>query len=100
MKKNDVMGYVVYAIMLGGAIGVGFGMIRPLLNDTAAEELPMPGILLVLLSVLAGAVLSAIVLELGHLLGAKIGGYKVTSWNCLGLCWKRGKDDKFKFTFF
>ena len=100
MKKNDVMGYVVYAIMLGGAIGVGFGMIRPLLNDTAAaNELPMPGILLVLLSVLAGAVLSAVVLELGHLLGAKIGGYKVTSWNCLGLCWKRGKDDKFKFTF-
>ena len=100
MKKNDVMGYIVYALMLGGAVGVGFGVIRPILNDTnVAKELPMPGILLILLSVLVGAVLSAVVLELGHVLGAKIGGYKVTSWNCLGLCWKRGKDDKFKFTF-
>ena len=100
MKKNDVMGYIVYALMLGGAVGVGFGVIRPILNDTSvAKELPMPGILLILLSVLVGAVLSAVVLELGHVLGAKIGGYKVTSWNCLGLCWKRGKDNKFKFTF-
>lgn len=99
MKKNDVMGYIVYALMLGGAVGVGFGVIRPILNETPEKELPMPGILLILLSVLVGAVLSAVVLELGHLLGAKIGGYKITSWNCLGLCWKRGKDDKFKFTF-
>ena len=100
MKKNDVMGYIVYALMLGGAVGVGFGVIRPILNDTnVAKELPMPGILLILLSVLVGAVLSAVILELGHVLGAKIGGYKVTSWNCLGLCWKRGKDNKFKFTF-
>ena len=100
MKKNDVMGYIVYALMLGGAVGVGFGVIRPILNDTSvAKELPMPGILLILLSVLVGAVLSAVVLELGHVLGAKIGGYKVTSWNCLGLCWKRGKDNKFKFGF-
>ena len=99
MKKNDVMGYIVYALMLGGAVGVGFGVIRPILNETPRSELPMEGILLILLSVLVGAVLSAVVLELGHLLGAKIGGYKITSWNCLGLCWKRGKDDKFKFTF-
>ena len=100
MKKNDVMGYIVYALMLGGAVGVGFGVIRPILNDTSvAKELPMPGILLILLSVLVGAVLSAVVLELGHVLGAKIGGYKITSWNCLGLCWKRGKDNKFKFGF-
>ena len=51
MKKNDVMGYIVYALMLGGAVGVGFGVIRPILNDTSvAKELPMPGILLILLS--------------------------------------------------
>ena len=100
MKKNDVMGYIVYALMLGGAIGVGFGVIRPILTEQdAANELAIPGILLVLLSVLAGAILSSVVLELGHLLGAKIGGYKVTSWNCLGICLKRGKDDKFKLGF-
>ena len=59
MKKNDVMGYIVYALMLGGAVGVGFGVIRPILNETPRTDLPMEGILLILLSVLVGAVLSA-----------------------------------------
>ena len=100
MKKNDVMGYVVYALMLGGAVGVGFGAIRPLLIDNdIISELPMPGVVLVLISVLAGTVLSALVLELGHLLGAKIGKYKVMSWNCLFICFKRDKNGKMKLTF-
>ena len=41
MKKNDVMGYVVYAIMLGAAVGVGFGVIQKgenLRNDLVVEE--------------------------------------------------------------
>ncbi len=93
MKKNDVMGYVVYALMLGGAVGVGFGAIRPLLIDNdIISELPMPGVVLVLISVLAGTLLSALILELGHLLGAKIGKYKVMSWNCLFICFKRDKN--------
>ena len=100
MKKNDVMGYVVYAIMLGAAVGVGFGVIRPLLTDNnIAAQLPMEGFLLILLSVLVGLVLSAVVLELGHLLGAKIGGYKVASWTCLGLAFKRDNEGKMKVGF-
>ena len=100
MKKNDVMGYIVYAIMLGGAVGVGFGVIRPLLNNTAVvSELAMPGLALVLVSVFIGIVLSALVLELGHLLGAKIGKYKVTSWNCLFVRFKRDENGKMKVGF-
>lgn len=100
MKKNDVMGYIVYAIMLGAAVGVGFLVIRPMLTDTdVATQLPMTGILLILLSVLVGLVLSALILELGHLLGAKIGGYKVTSWTCLGLAFRRDKEGKMKLGF-
>ncbi len=100
MKKNDVMGYIVYAIMLGAAVGVGFGVIRPLLTDKSITgQLPMEGFLLILLSVLAGLVLTAVVLELGHLLGAKIGGYKVASWTCLGIAFKRDKQGKMKVGF-
>ena len=100
MKKNDVMGYIVYAIMLGAAVGVGFGVIRPLLSDAnIRNSLPMDGILLVLLSVFVGLVLSALVLELGHLLGAKMGGYKISSWTVLFLSFKKNSEGKMKFGF-
>lgn len=97
MKKNDLMGYIVYALMLGGAVWVGLSFIRPTISDeNFATYIPMNGVVLVLLAVLVGVLLNAVILELGHLLGAKLGHYKVVSWTCLGIQFKRGKDDKFK----
>lgn len=97
MKKNDLAGYIVYAMMLAAAVWVGLSFIRPVLGDSESMSgLPMPGLVLVLLSVLIGVIVTALVLELGHLLGAKIGKYKVISWNVLGIQFKRGSDDKMK----
>ena len=97
MKKNDMMGYLVYALMLGGAIWVGLTFIRPIIGDSESMSgLPMPGLVLVLLSVLIGVIVTALILEFGHLLGAKIGKYKVISWTVLGIQFKRGSDDKMK----
>lgn len=99
MKKNDLMGYLVYILMLGGAVWVGLSFIRPTVSDeNFARFIPMNGIVLVLLSVLVGVVLNAVILELGHFIGAKIGKYKITSLTCLGIQFKRKKDDKFKLT--
>lgn len=84
--------------MLGGIAIVVFSIIRPaFMNETYSSVLPMNGIVFMILAFVAGIVVTALVLELGHLLGAKIGGYKVTSWNCLGLGFKRNKEGKMKF---
>jgi len=99
MKKNDMMGYLVYALMLGSAIWVGLSFIRPTVSDeNFARFIPMNGIVLVLLAVLMGVVLNAVILELGHFIGARMGGYKISTLTCLGIQFKRGKDDKFKLT--
>lgn len=99
MKKNDIMGYIVYALMIGIAVGVGLGIIQPYFKAHAVLGGSNISIVFVLLIVLGAIIFTALMLELGHLLGAKIGKYKVTSWNCLFLQWKRGKDDKFHFAF-
>ena len=100
MKKNDLMGYIVYALMLGGAVWVGLGFVRPILTEAEnAQSLPMNGLLLVLLAVLFGVVISALTLELGHLAGAKMGKYKVTSWTLLGIQFKRQENGKIQVGF-
>lgn len=100
MKKNDLMGLLVYALMLGGVAIVVFSIIRPAFsNETYSKVLPMNGIVFMILAFAAGIVLTALLLELGHLLGAKLGGYKVSSWNCLGLRFKRNNEGKMKIGF-
>ena len=55
-------------------------------------------------SLIIGLFLNALLIELGHLLGAKLGGYEVYLCNILGFCfYKKEKDSKkktFKFSEF
>lgn len=94
------MGYLVYALMLGIACGVGFGIIQPIFSNTATYgEPPMNGIVFVLIAVVVGVLLNALFVELGHILGAKAGHYTVVSVTILGLQFKRQKNGKFKTGF-
>lgn len=95
MKKNESLGYLAYALMLVIAVCVGFFVLRTDFSNTS--NYAMNVYVLVLLSILVGIVLTALLLELGHLLGAKIGRYEVTGWICLGLGTKKKKDGKRKF---
>ena len=99
MKKNDFMGYLVYALMIGIAIGVGLGFIRPIFNTYGNVLQGNVGIVFVLLIVIGGIIFSALMLEFGHLLGSKIGKYKVTSWNCLFFQFKKDEKGKTRFSF-
>jgi hypothetical protein len=86
MKKNEAMGYLVYALMIVIAIVVGLTVIRPVFgNADYANALPMNGILFILLAVIGGILVTAILLEVGHVLGALLGHYEVRSVNCLGI---------------
>ena len=88
MKKNEAMGWLVYILMLAIAGVVGFAILRP---ELSSATLPMNSILFVVIAVAAGILLSSNLLELGHIIGAKIGGYKINKVNILGMQFSKGK---------
>lgn len=94
------MGLLVYALMLGGVAIVVFSIIRPAFtSDTYGHLVPFNGIAFMIVAFVAGIVATALILELGHLIGAKLGGYKITYWCCLGIRFKRNKEGKMKIGF-
>jgi hypothetical protein len=100
MKKNDAMGYLVYALMLGLAVGVGFGILRPYFsNYDVYGDAPFVNVLFVLVAVLIGIVVNAVFIEVGHIIGCKVGHYDITSVSILGFTFKKQENGKFKFGF-
>jgi len=92
MKKEDGISLIVYALMIAIAFVVGFCFLRPLIEGVQL------GWGIILLFLIASIILSAALLEISHLIGAKIGKYKILSVNILGLCLYR-KENKWKFKF-
>ena len=71
MKKNDFATIIAYVLMLGVAILMGLLVIKPVLDEFGnAINGSIHYIVLVILSLMAGVVLNALLLEFGHLLGA------------------------------
>ena len=95
MKKNDFAIFLVYLFMFALALCVGIFAIRPLVMDYG-NKLPIHYVALVVLALLAGVLLNSLLLELGHLLGARVGGYEVLSFVISGLGFKT-KDGKKRF---
>ena len=96
MKKQDILGIIVYLLILALAAVFGLVVIR--------EYSPKSGmdtgvfVLFVMGAIVAGLLFNAILYELAHVLGAKIGGYKVTSVAILGFTWVK-EYDKVRFHF-
>ena len=82
MKKSEFATFVAYLAMFGVAILIGMVWLRPVISLNA-HTLGIPYVLLVILSLLAGVILNALLIESGHLLGAKLGKYEVLVWNVL-----------------
>ncbi len=95
------MGYVAYGLMLIIAVILAFAIIRPFVTTTTTTSPfgPSGSIWFILIAIIIAIFLNALLIELGHLLGAKIGKYKILSWVCLGFAFKRGEDDKMHFGF-
>ena len=96
MKKEDIVGFIVYLIIFAFAIVFDLLVLR---EHASHSGLDTPVYLAYILgAILAGVVLNAIIFELGHALGAKIGGYKVLSVNVLGFMFLfDGSKKKFRF---
>ena len=97
MRKEDISGLVVYLIIFAVAIIYGFAVLQPHFAKSTFEL----GIMyaLFILGAIAVAIIGcAILLEVGHIIGAKIGGYEVVSVCILHFMFYKD-NGKFKFKF-
>ena len=94
MKKNEMFGWIAYAAMLALVLGIGFGVIQPMIQGANDADQVMNPILLLVLAVIASLILNAFLIEAGHLLGAAIGKYGVHSVNVLFFNFQKKKEGK------
>lgn len=96
MRKEEVTSLVIYFIMIAVAIVVGLTVVSDAIGKFRPDN--MNTFLFVIIVLIIGLLLNIILLEVCHVIGAKIGGYKVTSFNVLGFCWEK-KEGKWSFRF-
>lgn len=93
MRKEDVSGIIVYALILAIAVIFGLTVLREQSNHFENMGLY---ILYMFGAIIVGVVFNAILFEVAHILGAKAGRYKIISVNILGLLWCK-EEGKTKF---
>ena len=94
MKKNEMFGWIAYGAMLALVLGIGFGVIQPMIQGANDADQVMNPILLLVLAVIASLILNALLIEVGHLLGALIGKYGIHSVNVLFFNFQKKKEGK------
>lgn len=95
MKKEDVSGLLAYILIIAIAVIFGFTVLR---NHSGESGLGNIYYLYVLGAVLVGLLLNAIMFEVAHVIGAKIGKYKILSVSVLGVTIiNEGENTKLKF---
>ena len=101
MKKEDVTGIIVYLIIIVLAILFGIFALQDHANHSYFTGMGFAYVIYIILSVLVGALLNAILFEVAHVLGAKLGKYEIVSVNILGLLfYKENGKRKVKFSSF
>ena len=90
MKKNDFATVIAYVAMFAVAILMGLLAIKPVIDEFGQTiNGQINTIMLVILSLVAGIVFNALLLEYGHRLGARMGKMTVTAFAVFGFGWKR-----------
>ena len=99
MKKEDITGLIVYLGIIVLAVIFGLTVLQAHAPESTFKNFGY--VMYIIGSVLTGAILNAILFEVAHVLGAKIGKYDIISCNVLGFCFYsiEGKK-KFKFASF
>ena len=97
MKKEDVTGLLLYLVIFGVAIVFGLVVLQPYFAKSTFQ-LGIIYALFILGAIVVGIVSSALLLEFGHIIGAKIGGYNILSVCILHFLFYKD-DNKTKFRF-
>jgi len=101
MKKEDVAGLIVYMLIIAAAVVYSLTILNTHYSMSTYGTSVIAYIGYVLVSLLIGIVSSAILLEVGHVFGALIGRYQITSVCVLYFTfYKAEKSWKFKFKSF
>ena len=97
MKKEDVIGLIIYLIIIALAVVFGLTVLQAHNPDSSFQGFGY--VAFVAISVVGGVILNAIMFELAHMLGAKVGKYLILSVNILGFSFVRDQENKLKFRF-
>ena len=99
MKKKDVAGLIVYALMVVIAVLVALLIIRPLFESGVFPNAHTIMLYVYTFLIIIGAlIINAVGLEVVHLLGALVGKYEVVEFNVFGLSIRKTLG-KWKFGF-
>ena len=96
MRKEEIRGLIVYVLLIVTAIIVGFAVIKPTMETYGPSK--MAPILFIIVVLVVAYLFNVIGLEILHVIGALMGGYSITSFNVLGLCFHK-EADKWKIGF-
>lgn len=101
MKKNEVWDWIAFiaAIVVVGLIFL-LGFYFPIMSNSELQAVaPMHPVLIILLGIVIGWILNAVLIEVGHLIGAKIGRYNVRSVNIIYCHFQKNENGKISFGF-
>ena len=96
MKEEDVIGLIIYLIIIALAVVFGFTVLQTHQVDSAFQG--MLYYLFVFISVIIGVLFNSILFELAHIAGAKAGKYEILSVTILYFSFYK-ENGKFKFRF-
>ena len=97
MKKENILGLLMYLLIFAFAIIYGLTVLQTHFQNSSYTEVWQYAIYIVS-CILIGIVIAAILFELGHVIGAKVAGYKIMSTTVLYLSFYLD-GDKHKFGF-
>ncbi len=97
MKKENVFGLIMYLLIFAFAVVYGFTVLQTHFKSSAMTAVWQYAIYIIG-CIVAGVLISSILFELGHALGAKVGGYKIVKFTILYFSIYSDKG-KYKFGF-
>ena len=86
MTKEEFYSLFIYVSMAAIILLTGFLIVRPAMEAGYLAVQAGSNFAFLLISLIIGILVNVLLLEVGHFIGAKLGGYKVLSFNILGLC--------------
>ena len=97
MKKENVIGLIIYLFIFAFAVVYGLTVLQPHYSNSAMTEVWQYAIYIVG-CIVVGVLVTALLFELGHVVGAKVGGYKIVKFTMLYFSIYKAKD-KWKIGF-
>ncbi len=96
MQKEDFISLLIYFIMGAVVIMVGLIVFRPAMEAGYLFNSASENFVFLLVSLIVAVITNVLLLEFGHLIGAKLGRYTVLSFNIFGFCFYKTKTEEGK----